>query len=51
VRAFCDTVVAIGRLMANPTAGVSQLDINPVMVRARGHGCVALDAVVYQRRS
>jgi acyl-CoA synthetase (NDP forming) len=51
VPAFCEAAVAVGRLMADPQAGISQLDVNPVMVRARGQGCVALDAVVYQRKA
>ena len=51
VQAFCETAVAVGLLMSDPEAGVSQLDINPVMVRARGQGCVALDAGVYQRKA
>jgi acetate---CoA ligase (ADP-forming) len=51
VPAFCEAAVAVGRLMSDPEAGISQLDINPVMVRARGEGCVALDAVIYQRKS
>jgi hypothetical protein len=51
VAAFCEAAVAVGRLMADASAGISQLDINPVMVRARGQGCVALDAVVYQRKA
>jgi acyl-CoA synthetase (NDP forming) len=51
VAAFCEAAVAVGRLVSDPVAGISQLDINPVMVRARGQGCVALDAVIYQRKT
>jgi acyl-CoA synthetase (NDP forming) len=51
VPAFCEAAVAVGRLMSDPAAGIGQLDINPVMVRARGQGCVALDAVIYQRKA
>jgi acetate---CoA ligase (ADP-forming) len=51
VPAFCAAAVAVGQLMSDPQAGISQLDVNPVMVRARGQGCVALDAVVYQRKA
>lgn len=50
VAAFCQAAVDVGRLMADADAGISQLDINPVMVRARGQGCAALDAVIYQRK-
>jgi hypothetical protein len=41
-------VLAVCRLMMNPESRVSNLDLNPVLVGARGEGCVALDAVVYQ---
>lgn len=51
VAAFCEAAVAVGRLVSDPSAGISQLDINPVMVRSRGQGCVALDAVIYQRKA
>ena len=37
--------------MADASAGVTQLDVNPVIVRARGDGCVAVDAVVYREAS
>ena len=50
VPAFCAAAVAVGRLVCDRAAGISQLDINPVMVGARGQGCVALDAVIYQRK-
>jgi hypothetical protein len=48
VDAFCAAVLAVCRLMMNPESRVSNLDLNPVLVGARGEGCVALDAVVYQ---
>lgn len=48
VDAFCAVVLAVGRLMAGPGAGVVNLDLNPVLVGAAGEGCVALDAVVYK---
>lgn len=51
VPAFCEAAVAVGRLMADAEAGIEQLDINPVMVRARGQGCAALDAVIYRRKA
>ena len=47
VEAFCDAVLAVCRLMMNPQTGVVNLDLNPVLVGAKGEGCVALDAVVY----
>ena len=48
VAAFCRCVVAIGELMLDTAAGITQLDINPVIVGAAGQGCVAVDAVVYR---
>jgi len=48
VEAFCRAVVAVGDLMVDPSAGVTQLDVTPVIVRARGQGCAAVDAVVYR---
>lgn len=48
VEAFCQAVTAVGRLMLDARAGVLNLDLNPVLVGARGEGCVALDAVVYK---
>jgi acyl-CoA synthetase (NDP forming) len=47
VDAFCAAVLAVCRLMMNPESRVSNLDLNPVLVGAKGEGCVALDAVVY----
>jgi len=47
VDAFSAAVLAVCRLMMNPESRVSNLDLNPVLVGARGEGCVALDAVVY----
>ena len=49
VSAFCQAAVAVGQLMLDPQAGIYQLDINPVMVRAQGQGCAALDAVIYRK--
>lgn len=48
VDAFCEAVLAVGRLMLDPGAGVTNLDLNPVLVGSKGEGCVALDAVVYR---
>ena len=47
IDALCDAVLSVGRLMMSPRAGVSNLDLNPVLLGAKGEGCVALDAVVY----
>jgi acyl-CoA synthetase (NDP forming) len=48
VDAFCDAAVAVGRLMQDCEADVVNLDLNPMMVGARGEGCAAVDAVVYR---
>ena len=50
VEAFCNAALAVCRLMMNPQSGVVNLDLNPVLVGARGEGCVALDGVVYTTR-
>jgi len=50
VASFADAAVAIGTLMTDPSAGVVNLDLNPVLVGAAGERCVALDAVVYTLR-
>lgn len=46
VAAFCTAAVAVGTLMVDGGQRITQLDINPVIVRARGQGCAAVDAVV-----
>ena len=48
VASFCQMAVAVGQLMCDDAAGITQLDINPVIVGAKGQGCVAVDAVVYR---
>jgi acyl-CoA synthetase (NDP forming) len=52
VTAFCQMAVSIGRLMCDDAAGITQLDVNPVMVGpvvdGRGEGCMAVDAVVFR---
>ena len=47
VAAFCDAALRVGELMLDEEAAVVALDINPVIVGARGEGCVAVDAVVF----
>jgi acyl-CoA synthetase (NDP forming) len=48
VDAFSRMAVAVGDCMAAGAHGITQLDINPVIVAAAGQGCVAVDAVVYR---
>ena len=51
VAAFCAAAVAVGTLMSSDGQRITQLDINPVIVRARGQGCAAVDAVVIKEVS
>jgi acyl-CoA synthetase (NDP forming) len=46
VAAFSRAAAAIGALIADPSAGIVSLDVNPMIVGARGEGCVAVDALV-----
>jgi acyl-CoA synthetase (NDP forming) len=48
VNAFCHTATAIGHWLLQEGQGVTQLDLNPVLIMRQGQGCQALDAVVYQ---
>lgn len=50
VAAFCAVAVTVGELMRDDAAGIVQLDINPVIVRARGDGCAAVDAVIEREK-
>ncbi len=45
--AFCEAAVAVGRMMTDDSAGVLNLDVNPVMVGSTGEGCRAVDGVAY----
>ncbi len=51
VEAFCEAAAAVGALVQDAQAGITNLDINPLIVGARGEGCVAVDAVVYRQRN
>jgi acyl-CoA synthetase (NDP forming) len=51
VKAFCQSAVAVGHMMVDQKLGISQLDINPVMVGSLGQGCVSLDAVIYRKEN
>jgi acyl-CoA synthetase (NDP forming) len=50
VEAFSRAAEAIGRLLLDAQAGVTNLDLNPIIVGNRGEGCWAVDAVVYAVR-
>ena len=46
VEALVDAIVAIARHVEKDAARLSELDVNPLMVRAVGHGVVAVDALL-----
>jgi acetate---CoA ligase (ADP-forming) len=48
-QAFCQAVVAVGRMMMDSSAAPWTLDLNPVIVGCTGEGCQVADAVVYLR--
>jgi len=45
VEAVAQSVVAIGRLMGS-APGIIEIDVNPLMVHAKGQGATALDALI-----
>ena len=46
VDALCDAVVAVSNMAANLREQLLALDINPLVVHPKGHGVVAVDALV-----
>ncbi|WP_353171508.1 acetate--CoA ligase family protein [Paracandidimonas soli] len=48
VEAFVDSVMRVQDLMADPLQYIDSIDLNPVILRPVGDGCVAVDAVVYR---
>ena len=42
---MAQAVLAIGRLMRT-TPGIVEIDVNPLMVFAKGQGAIALDALI-----
>lgn len=46
VDALCRAAVTVGLLMASPHADIASMDLNPVIVGARGEGCQVVDALV-----
>jgi len=45
VKAVADAVLAIGRLMTT-MPGIVEIDVNPLLVHAKGQGATALDALI-----
>ena len=48
IDALCTTLLALGGLMRSDAA-LESVDLNPVVLRDAGEGCLALDAVVIRR--
>jgi acyl-CoA synthetase (NDP forming) len=48
VEALAGMVVKIGELMADESAGVVSIDLNPVLLNDAGQGGVVVDAVVFR---
>ncbi len=46
IRAACKTMVALGNAMVAAPSSVSEIEINPLLVRQQGQGAVALDALI-----
>jgi succinyl-CoA synthetase beta subunit len=46
VDALCDAFVAVSTLAVDLGEQLLALDINPLVVHAKGHGVVAVDALV-----
>src|SRR5262249_17961530 len=50
VKALVDTIMKGQRLGVDQAGTIDEIDINPLVVRPRGKGAVALDALVIPRR-
>jgi len=51
VDAFCRVAVTVGVMMAFGESGVASVDLNPVIVGAKGQGCTVVDALVVEERA
>jgi acyl-CoA synthetase (NDP forming) len=49
VSALADTLVRVQRLALDLSSHLAELDINPLIVRPKGHGVIALDALAVPR--
>jgi hypothetical protein len=49
VGALAETISAVSRLGRDHAASITELDLNPVLVRPDGSGAVAVDALVVTR--
>ena len=48
IDALAKAVFTIGELMQDEKAGVTSIDLNPVLLDSAGKGCVVVDAVVFR---
>ena len=46
LNAAADVILAVAKLVENDPSSISELDINPLMLRAEGRGAVAADALI-----
>jgi len=46
VAALAEVAVAVGRLIVDAGGAIASIDVNPVLVAARGEGAMALDALI-----
>lgn len=51
VDALCEAIAALSRYAARHAADVAEIDINPLLVRPKGQGVVALDALIVPRKA
>jgi acetyl-CoA synthetase len=51
VDALIDAIVAVGRYASEHVAALIELDVNPVIVRPRGKGAVAVDVLIRLKRT
>ena len=47
IAAYADAAVVLARLIADPSANIASVDLNPVFVKSQGHGCIVADAVIF----
>jgi acyl-CoA synthetase (NDP forming) len=46
VAALAEVAVAVGRLIVDARGAIASIDVNPVLVAARGEGVMAVDALI-----
>ena len=48
--ALVDLIVKLGQLAADHADDIAEIDLNPVIVHAEGHGATIADALIVKRR-